>query len=200
MTAKFLALDFETSHLDPNVGAPVTLGIAVMEDAEVLDSKEWVIAPPTHWKDKSQIMRCYDERARLIHGYTLEYLIEHGEPAVKVCMALSEFVTRNHVGNHPIVAYNAVFDMNFYSTLLFLGGEYDRGTNAFRPYPSPLSGPWQCAKQLAERRALRVENFKLATVAPFLGVGEQSDVHGALADAILAGRVFAKLRAQAVPA
>lgn len=193
---RFLSLDFETSHVDPQIGAPVSLGVAVMEDAQVIEAKEWLIAPPTHYKDKTKIQRCYDERARLIHGYTLEHLIEHGEPAIEVCMGLAEFVARNDMGNRPVVAYNMVFDLSFMNTLLFLGGEYDRGTNAFRPFPSPISGPWACAKQLAERRCPKLENFKLATVAPFLGVGDQGEVHGALADAILAGKVFAKLRAK----
>jgi DNA polymerase III epsilon subunit-like protein len=194
---KILALDFETSGVDPNQHAPVSLGVAVMEGEEVIESKEWLIAPPTHYKDKSNITRCYDERARLIHGYSLEHLIEHGEPCEKVCIGLTEFVTVNKAGNYPVVAYNAVFDLSFFNTLLFLGGAYDRHTAAFRPFPSPISGPWQCAKQLAERRQVRAENYKLDTIAQMLGLGEQGEVHGALTDAILAGRVFAQLREKA---
>ncbi len=191
---RFLALDFETSGTDANIHAPVSLGAAFMEDMTVLDSQEWLIAPPTHYKDKSKIQRCYDERARLIHGYTLEYLIEHGTPADRVCDGFAEFVKRHNAGNNPVVAFNANFDWSFYNTLLFLAGSYDRNTQSFQSYLSPISGPWQCAMQLAQRRLPRLENYKLATVAPFLKVGEQGDVHGARLDAILAGLVFAKLR------
>lgn len=191
---KFLALDFETSGTDPNENAPVSLGVAFFEDATVIDSSEWLIQPPTHYKDKSKIMRAYDERARLIHGYTLEYLIEHGQSAAEVCSEFGAFVKEHNAGNNPIVAFNANFDWSFFNTLLFLAGSYDRNTQAFMPCLSPISGPWQCAMQLAQRRLPRLENYKLATVAPFLKVGEQGDVHGARADAILAGLVFAKLR------
>ena len=190
---RFLALDFETSHTDAQLGAPVTLGVAAFEDGEVVGSYEWVCKPDTHYKTGA-VTRCYDERARLIHGYTLEHLLEHGEPLDKVCLGLTEFAAKTGTSNATIVAYNSNFDQAFLNTMLYLGGSYDRITQAYRPYASPLSGPWQDAKALAERICPRLENYKLATVAPFLGVGEQGDVHGALKDALLAGKVFLSLR------
>lgn len=193
---RFLTLDFETSGTDPNDHAPVTLGVAAFEDGIVTAQDEWLCRPPTHYKEKDKITRAYDERARLIHGYTLEHLLEYGKPMAMVCIGFAEFVAKHSLGNVPVVAYNAAFDMAFLNTLLFLGGEYDRGTSTYRRFPTPISGPWQCAMQLAERWYPRLENYKLQTVAPFLGVGSQGEVHGAMSDAILAGLVFAKIRDQ----
>lgn len=191
---KFLSLDFETSGVDPAIHAPVTLGIAVMDDMEVLDSREWLCSPPVHWKDADKITRAYDERARLIHGYHLETLILKGQPMAEVCAELTVFVNDHKVGNHPIVAWNANFDWSFFNTLLFLGGSFDRVAKVYRPYRSMLSGPWQCAMQLAQRRLDSKEDYKLDTIAEAYGLSRSTDKHGALEDCILAGKVFIELR------
>lgn len=164
-----------------------------MEDAEVVASSEWLIAPPTHYKTGA-ITREYDERARLIHGYTLEHLQEHGKKVDRVCFELREFVNANGVQNHPVVAYNAGYDLPMLGTLMFLAGQWDRDLQAFVPFLPPISGPWQDAFLLAKRRIDGLTNYKLDTVAAYFGLSRQGERHGALEDAILAGRVFTCLR------
>lgn len=192
---RFLALDFEGSGTDPQENAPVTLGAAVFDGETVAAQKEWLIAPPTHYADPSKVTRCYDERARMIHGYSLERLMDEGEPIKSVCLSFAYFVQEHGMENRPIVAYNAAYDMPMMSTLMFLGGEYDRYERKYRPFPIPVSGPWQCVYQLAQRRlGTDVDDFKLDTVAARFDLA-RSGMHGALEDAILAGRVFLAIRA-----
>lgn len=192
----YLAIDFEGSGTDPQEHAPVSLGVALMDDATVLESQEWLIQPPLHWSDPSKVMRCYDERARMIHGYTLEYLLENGIPIRDVCQDLKRFVTEHQCANRPNVAYNASYDLGMMGTLMFLGGEYDRAEREYRRFPCPISGPWQCVMQLAERRLPNLGRYRLDDVAECFGLSRTSDKHGALEDAIIAGRVFTAIREQ----
>lgn len=190
---KYLALDFEGSGTDPQRHAPVSLGVAYMEDGEVVESKEWLIKPPTHYKDETVITREYDERARMIHGYTLEHLIEHGEPLKTVCGNLETFAKKHGASNMPVCAYNAGYDLPMLGTLLFLAGEYDRRAAQYFPFPTPLSGPWQCVMLLAKRRIV-CERWKLDNVAEYFGLSRSTERHCSEEDAILCGKIFHLLR------
>jgi DNA polymerase III epsilon subunit-like protein len=190
--SRFLALDFETSGTDPRRHAPVSLGVALMEGPEVLDSREWIIAPPKHYKT-GRVEREYDVFALKVSGLTLAQ-IERGLTAIQVCGQLADWSRSNGSKDLAVVAFNASFDLSFYSDLLFLGGRYDTPSRAFKPFTPPLTGPWQCARMIAQT-SVDLPKYDLDTVANHFGFERSTDKHGALEDAILAGRVYAALSA-----
>lgn len=183
---KFLALDFETSGLDSKRHAPVSLGVAVFEEGNLLDSKEWTIAPPTDKNGK--ISREYDICALQISGYTWAQ-IKNGTPLMQVMRELEAFAKANGVTEAMVLAYNAPFDFAWYSECLFLSGSWNPVERKFEGFRPPLVGAWQCARLIASRR-LSLQDYKLDTVAGHCGLARTTDKHGALEDAILAGRLF----------
>ena len=56
-----------------------------------------------------------------------------------------------------------------------------------------MAGPWQCARLKAVHALPGLESYTLDNVCAALGLSRVSDAHGALEDAILAGRVLARL-------
>lgn len=189
---KYVSLDFETCGKEPGRHAPVQLGVALMEDGEAVDCKEWIIAPPRHYKT-NQINREYDIVALSISGLTWNQIIK-GTSIARVCFELDEWSIANQCEDLPVVAYNSPFDLPWYSDLLFLGGSYDRALGVYRPFNPPLIGPWQCALMLA-RKALNLPSYRLDEVAAKFGMCRSGENHGALEDAILAGKIYHALTA-----
>jgi DNA polymerase III epsilon subunit-like protein len=185
-----LSLDFETSGTDHNRNAPVSLGVALMEDGEVLESKEWVIAPPRHYKT-GKITREYNIVALQVSRYTWPQIIK-GTEIRQVCIELLEWSRAHEATMLPVVAFKADFDMGWYSELLFLGGSMNFNTKQYELFTPPFVGPWQCANLLA-RRCLELDNYQLDTVAKHFGFPGQGEKHNALDDAILAGRIYHEL-------
>lgn len=190
----FLALDFETGGVDPRVHAPVSLGVAAMSGAEVLARMEWMIAPPTNKEGK--ITRAYDVVALEVSGTSWPKLKREGVPVSQVMAELAEFVRDcPYIAGPdiPVVAYNAPFDMAFYSECLFLAGEYNQHTRRFETFPPPVYGPWQCVRMLARIMLPGLDQYTLDAVAAACGLARSGQAHGALEDAILAGKIFAHL-------
>jgi DNA polymerase III epsilon subunit-like protein len=187
---RFVAVDFETSGTDHQRNAPVSLGVALFEDGEVLASREWLIGPPMHYKT-GKITREYNIAALEISRSTWPQIRKAPAPAV-VCEELAAWVREHDARELTCVAFNAPFDLGWYCELLFLGGAWDFASKGFRRFRSPLVGPWQCAMMLAADR-VALSDYKLETVASHFGLGRAGEGHGALEDAILAGRVFWEL-------
>lgn len=184
---RYIALDFETSGLDPSRHAPVQLGVALFDEGRPVATMEAMIQPPVHYKT-GRTTREYDATALEISGLTLDQL-RQAHPANRVVFDLAQFAIRHKARYLPIVAFNASFDLAFYSTLLFLAGEYDRHAAAFRPATPPLIGPWHCARMLAQATVPTLPDHKLDTVAARYGLKRTGEKHGALEDAVLAGLV-----------
>ena len=182
---KFVALDYETSGLDPKRHAPVSLGVAVFEDGVVTHSKEWVIAPPM--KD-GRVTREYDVFALQVSGLTLKAL-NSGQPIAEVMKELVRFAGEHQVQESLVVAFNAPFDYSFYSECLFMGGSWNQRERRFETFKPPLSGPWQCARMLCVH-ALDLDKYNLDSCAGHYGLQRDTDKHGALEDAILAGKIY----------
>lgn len=186
---KFVAIDYESSGLDPKRHAPVTLGVALMDGFDVLASQEWRFSPPTN-KD-GKVTREYDAFALEISGSSLEQLRE-GQTVAVVMRELEEWAVRHDCASSLVVAFNAPFDFSFYSECLFLGGSWNQRTRSFQTFKPPLTGPWQCARMMAARQ-LSLEKYSLDAVAAHFGLERSGETHGALEDAILAGKVFTLL-------
>lgn len=189
---RYLALDFETSGTDKDRHAPVTLGVALMEDGEVLDSIEYLFAPPRHWKTK-EITRAYEIGALEVSKVTWKRILTEGLECSYVCKSLGKWASDRGADELAIVAYNAPFDLGFYSTMLFLGGDWDPNTRGkWLTATPPLFGPWQCAMMLM-KRAANLDDYKLDTAAAHFGLARSGEAHGALEDAVLAGQIYHRL-------
>lgn len=187
---KILALDYETSGLDPQTHAPVTLGVAVMEGDEILAQAEWLFAPPTDKNGK--INRAYDVTALEINGVSWTRIKRDGLPISAVMAALGKFAIEHKATSLPVVAFNAPFDFAWYSTCLFLGGSWNQHRRCFETFKPPLIGPWQCARLMA-CDSLRLDGYSLDAVCAHFELARTGETHGALEDAVLAGRVFHRL-------
>lgn len=187
---RFVALDFETSGLDPKTHAPVTLGVAVMDGDEVVEGREWLIAPPTDKNGK--ITREYNLVAMEINGVSWPKLKREGLPVCKVMQQLREFVAAHDAHKLTVVAFNAPFDLAWYSECLFLGGSWNQTLRRFETFLPPLVGPWQCARLVACAQ-IDLDAYNLDAVAGHFRLARTGEKHGALEDAVLAGRVYARL-------
>lgn len=192
---KFLALDFETSGLDHKRHAPVTLGIALMENGSVLESKEWLFGPPM---TNGKIAREYDVCALEINGMSWKR-IKGGDPIAVVMAELTQWLLDFEAHALPVVAFNAPFDLGWYSECLFLGGSWNQHLRRFETFKPPLVGPWHCARLMAVD-SLNLDTYSLDAVLAHFGLSRSGDAHGALEDAILAGKVYHALTQMAVTA
>jgi DNA polymerase III epsilon subunit-like protein len=194
---RFLALDFETSGLDPKRNAPVTLGVALFEDGKGVANLDLLIGPPT--KD-GKILREYDVTALEICSMSWTKIKREGITPLAACAALMSFANEHKARELPIVAFNAAFDHSFYSELLFLGGGWNQSARRFEAFAPPLVGPWQCARLLAIHRLGmdKLPKWDLNTVAKHFSLSRVADSHSALEDAIIAGRIYHALTAEQV--
>jgi DNA polymerase-3 subunit epsilon len=188
---RILAIDFETSGLQAGTHQVIQIGCAVMEGAEVVASKEWLVGPKKHYKT-GQAERAYDVRALEVSGISWKAIKEAPAPA-EIVRDLHCFAKDHECKWLPIVAFNASFDFSFYSDLLYMAGDFDRGQNAFFAAWPPFLGAWKCAMLEAKDAVRGLPNYKLDTVSEHFGLGRTTDLHGALEDAILAGRIYHEL-------
>ena len=186
---RFIALDFETSGIDPRRHAPIGLAVVLFNGGEAIASKEWKIAPT---KNKNGYYhREYDICAMEISGIKWSEL-KSAPPPASVCKELAVWSKEHDAKRLPVVAYKASFDFSFYNELLFMGGACDNAINVFEPFPAPLIGCWQCAYLIAREVLPKgcVMDYKLDSVIKHFGLSRESTLHGAKEDASLAGRVY----------
>lgn len=195
---RFIALDFETSGLKPSEHAPVTLGVALMDGDAVVDSREWLFAPPMR---DGKITREYSVNALEISGVSWTKIKKEGQKHSDVCRELLAWVREHQAQELTVVAFNAPFDLAWYSDLLFLGGSWNQAERVFQTFLPPLVGPWQCARLMAcADPRIQIPRYDLDGVAAHFGLSRDTSKHGALEDAILAGKIYARLTQGAVMA
>lgn len=189
---RIVSIDFETGGTDPNRNAPVQLGVALMDGPDVVASQEWLIGPTLHWKT-GKIEREYTANALEISGIPWSKIKAAPLPKA-VVQDLDAWVTAHGCATHPVVSYNAPFDLSFYSTLLWLASDWHPTEKGVKVQPAPpLLGPWHCALMLARAAYPQSPDHKLDSVAARFGLSRSTDKHGALEDAVLAGLVFHEL-------
>jgi len=186
---RFIALDFETSGLDPKRHFPVSLGIAIFQDGEPIGASEWMIAPPT--KD-GRITREYDVCALEVSGTSWTKLKKEGMRPVEVLQEINRMIANNAGPMDTVVAFNASFDFSFWSELVFSAGSWNQHERRFEQFVTNIVGPWQCARSLAMYKlgGYALPKWNLDSVASYFGFSRESEKHGALEDAILAGRIY----------
>lgn len=190
---RFLALDFETGGLTPQQKTPVTLGLAIFQDGEVVKSQEWAFKPLRDFNGKRKYD--YSECAAEIHGKSLAWLEANGQTWERIYAEVLDFL--GGTWTHPIISHNAPFDSELWSNFLYGLSEWDRNYKAMATKREILTGPWLDSKRLAQSRLLApydLENLRLDTLCKHFDLGAQGDIHGAEADAVLCGRLYLALR------
>lgn len=186
---KIVAVDFETSGLDVNRNAPVSIGMAIMDGDEVLAEFESLFGRMTK--------KAYEIEAMEIHGISWKQ-IKEGPEVNQVFIEVQKWIKDNDAEYIPVVSHNAKFDCQFWDHLAMMcgsfQGKYPNGR--FVRERENLKGPWYCTMRMCDR--LRFDesviiDSKLDTVAAHFGLSRVSDKHGALEDAILCGRIFHRL-------
>jgi DNA polymerase-3 subunit epsilon len=155
---RFAALDFETAS-----GARVSacsLGIAVVEDGEIVRRKEWLIRPPSLYFNPFNIQ---------IHGITPEMV--QGEPEFDALWPEIE----HEIGDLTLVAHNAGFDIPVLQATL---ARYDVWYAKM---------PFLCSCSLSRRCWPELQSHSLDSLAREFGINFRH--HNAEEDAVAAAQV-----------
>ncbi|MDY0191314.1 MAG: 3'-5' exonuclease [Desulfuromonas sp.] len=159
-----VVFDTETTGLSPRQGHRIIeIGAVKVVDAQIVAQFSSLI-------DSGAPMPA---AAQAVHGISAAML--RGQPAAK--QVFTEF--RDFIGDHPLVAHNAVFDMRF------LRAEFDQ-------LGCPLPNPSYCTLKLMRKKYPRLNSYKLEAVSRYLFGALDSSIqcHRALDDAMLAARIW----------
>ncbi|MDQ2085821.1 3'-5' exonuclease [Herbivorax sp. ANBcel31] len=158
---RILCIDFETANRF--VGSICAVGIAIIENGEILDSKEWLIKPHPDYNYFHPINT-------RIHGIRKEDVIN--APEFNEVYSIIQAYFKDSI----LAAHNAAFDMSCLRHVLDL---YD--------LPCPEI-QYFCTYKAASKTWDRLENHKLNTVCGHIGFNFKH--HNAKEDAIACGKVL----------
>lgn len=193
---RFVAYDTETGGLDPRQHAIVTIGVALMDGVEVVDSREWLAADQSV-APKAFLRRDYCVGSLAISGVSHERIVNEGVSLWAIMRDLHKWARGHEVGvDTPIVSHNAPFDSAFLSDALFRLGEYDRDHGKVIGYPCPLPGPWVCTQRMFSN-LYPCEPYSLDNCLARFDLRRDGELHGALEDAVLCGKLYAIMRREA---
>jgi DNA polymerase-3 subunit epsilon len=150
----FAAIDFETAG--PSAASACSVGVVVVEDGRVVERAGWLIRPPAGHD-------VFSEWNIRIHGITPDQVVD----ALGWAEQLDDLVAL--IGERPVVAHNARFDMGVLRAACF-------ATGAVTP---PLD--YFCSLRVA-RRTYALTSYRLPVAAMAAGF-EDFRHHDALADA-----------------
>ena len=160
---KYAAIDFETASASPD--SACSIGIVKMdEEGAVIDSFYSLVSPPRHEFDP----RCF--------------AIHHLDPAAIMAaptMALLWPEIKDFIGDLPLVAHNAPFDIKVLrSTLQSWNIEC-------------IHNEYYCTLSLSRKLWKGRPSYKLTSLAA--SFGWKYEAHNALADSEICGRLFSRL-------
>ncbi len=172
-----LTLDFETTGLVPKYDAITQIGAVVWDGDKIVDRFRQKVAIPKSQKTSIEALelQCSGDPAE-----ALAYLLD----GVELKEAVEAFSAwRDNFKIEAVMAYNVMFD----------GGFYNEKMGAFGVFKSnPLTDTWIDVCAIA-RRKLTLRSYRLDAVAAELNLSRTSEIHNALEDAELCGRVYWKL-------
>ncbi len=161
---RFVAIDIETTGLDPAEGEIIELGAVQFVNGIETETFRTLVKPE----------KGYPERNRRLTGIDPAMLAE-GQPVVE---ALADF--KNFIGDDLLVSHNAPFDTAF---LAWHVKKHDL---------DPIENPALCTLHLSAFINPEAVTLQLATLAKNWDV-EVIDPHRAMQDARMAGRMAVKL-------
>jgi len=161
-----IVFDTETTGLSPRQGDRIIeIGAVKLAHGEVIDKFDRLINTSAP----------ISPHAQAVHGISKSML--RGQPEAQ--QVFGEF--RDFIGNSPLVAHNAVFDVRF------LRAEFEQ-------LGYPLPNRIHCTLKLMRKRYPRLNSYKLEDVCRYLfGALDKVQSHRALDDALLAARVWLAL-------
>lgn len=134
MNFDFVAIDFEIANY--NMNSACALGIAAVRNLEIVESKYFLICPPS---------RFFDSKCVAVHGITYED-VKSSPKFPEVWAQIKRYFEENY-----IIAHNARFDMSVLKNCLF---EYGLDIPDFKYFCSILISAKACTsagKSLKER-------------------------------------------------
>ena len=173
-----VGFDTETTGVDPLQDRLVTASVVVVSECGV-EKNYWLADPGVEIPLKAQE----------VHGISTEKARREGEPARKVLDEVAQLLSVHMEQNHPVVAFNASFDLTLMEAEL---ARHDLPTLAERlGHPiSPIIDPFMLDKTVDKyRRGKR----NLETVAKHYGVWADDDFHNAEADVLVTLKVLGAL-------
>jgi DNA polymerase III subunit epsilon len=150
----FAAIDFETAG--PSAASACSVGVVTVEDGRVVDRVGWLIRPPAGHD-------VFSEWNIRIHGITPDRVVD----ALGWADQLDDLMTA--IGDRPVVAHNARFDMGVLRAACFASGVRTPAVDYF------------CSLRIA-RRTYALTSYRLPVAAMAAGF-EDFPHHDALADA-----------------
>ena len=150
----FAAIDFETAG--PSAASACSVGVVTVEDGRVVDRVGWLIRPPAGHD-------AFSEWNIRIHGITPEHVVDAAGWADQMTDLLDA------IGDRPVVAHNARFDMGVVRAACFASGVVTPPLDYF------------CSLRVA-RRTYALTSYRLPVAAMAAGF-EDFRHHDALADA-----------------
>jgi DNA polymerase-3 subunit epsilon len=150
----FAAIDFETAG--PSAASACSVGVVTVEDGRVVDRVGWLIRPPAGHD-------VFSEWNIRIHGITPEQVVD----AVGWADQMTDLL--DAIGDRPVVAHNARFDMGVVRAACFAAGVHTPPLDYF------------CSLHVA-RRTYALTSYRLPVAAMAAGF-EDFRHHDALADA-----------------
>jgi DNA polymerase-3 subunit epsilon len=150
----FAAIDFETAG--PSAASACSVGVVTVEDGRVVDRVGWLIRPPAGHD-------VFSEWNVRIHGITPDQVVGAAGWAEQMSDLLDV------IGDRPVVAHNARFDMGVVRAACFASGVLTPPLDYF------------CSLRVA-RRTYALTSYRLPVAAMAAGF-EDFRHHDALADA-----------------
>ncbi|MBP3885167.1 MAG: 3'-5' exoribonuclease [Olsenella sp.] len=164
----FIAIDFETTGLDPKGDRIVEVGAVRFENCEPVDRFSMLINPGRRMPPSATEVNHITDRMLL------------GKPKEREAMgSIVEFLGDALLGETPLVAHNAQFDMSFLAEALARNG-----INAIIRSADTLMWSRMLVRGLS--------NYKQGTVARRFRIVNK-DAHRAESDAEVCGRIMSKL-------
>lgn len=173
-----VGFDTETTGVDPFSDRLVTASVIVV-DANGIEKSYWLADPGIEIPLKAQ----------QVHGITTEKARREGQPARTVLDEVAQLLHRHMAQNHPIVAFNASFDLTLMENEL---ARHELPTLAERlGHPvAPIVDPLMLDKTMDKYRKGR---RNLETMAKFYQVWDADNFHNAEADVLVTLKVLGAL-------
>ncbi len=165
--SKFIALDLETTGLNPNTDKVIEFSAVIFDNGKKTETLSFLCDPGVEISPEIEILT----------GITNDML--RGKPAFE--LQLQEAL--NFIGDLPLVGHNIGFDLGFLKS-------YFKRHNDFKRLR--LKNPIYDTLLLAQAFYFYLHNHRLSTVAEYCGYSSEG-AHRAEADALNTGKIFLKL-------
>ncbi|WP_084144234.1 exonuclease domain-containing protein [Amycolatopsis taiwanensis] len=171
----FVAFDLETTSVDVETARIVTAAVVTVDPSTgAKDVREWLADPGID----------IPAEATAVHGITTEHARQHGEPAADVVWAIAGALTRAWLKTHPVVVYNASYDLSLLDREMRRHGLGELDTAAVID-PLVIDKHYDRFRRGSRKLVDTARHYRIEL--------SEQDAHGAAADALAAARVAWRL-------